>query len=118
MQLEEVKKAVNGSIQFERTPAVRLNGVATDSRQIKPGELFIALVGEKYDGHDFIENAAANGAGAVLASRDRFPETRDYPVPVITVDNTLKALQDLAHYHRKQFSIPVIAVTGSNGKTT
>lgn len=88
--------------------------VSTDSRKIGPGCLFIPLAGEKFDGHDFIGAAIANGASAVLTHR---PE-ETYPVPSILVEDTRQALLDLAGGYRDRFDCPVIGVTGSVGKTT
>jgi UDP-N-acetylmuramoyl-tripeptide--D-alanyl-D-alanine ligase len=82
-------------------------GVVTDSRQIEPGNLFIALKGEKFDGHDFLAQAKAIGA-VTLGQHDA-----DFIVP-----DSLKALGDLAAFHRNRFEVPVIAVTGSYGKTS
>ena len=97
-----------------------VNGVSTDTRTIKKGELFIPLVGEIFDGHYFVDEAIEKGASAVLIHREDakflpelFPE-----VAVIKVADTLKALQDLAAFQRSRFNIPIVAVTGSNGKTT
>jgi len=87
--------------------------VSTDSRTLAAGELFVALAGPSFDGHDFVAAAAARGAaGAVVA--------RPLPVavPQIVVDDTLRALQRAAEAWRRQFAIPVVAVAGSNGKTT
>lgn len=90
--------------------------ISTDTRAVKPGDLFIPLVGETFDGHDFIEQAVKNGAIGVITSRpnQKIPSH----VSVILVDDTLTALQDLARFHRQRFSIPIVAITGSNGKTT
>jgi UDP-N-acetylmuramoyl-tripeptide--D-alanyl-D-alanine ligase len=87
--------------------------VSTDSRTLARGELFVALAGPSFDGHDFVAAAAARGAaGAVVA--------RPLPVavPQIVVDDTLRALQRAGEAWRAQFAIPVVAVAGSNGKTT
>jgi len=87
--------------------------VSTDSRTLAPGELFIALAGPSFDGHDYVAAAAERGAaGAVVA--------RPLPlaIPQIVVDDTLRALQRAAEAWRTQFAIPVVAVAGSNGKTT
>lgn len=91
-----------------------ITGVCIDSRKVKPGNIFFALQGENYDGHDFIPNAVANGAVAVLCSRPASQVT----VPQIVVEDTLQALAKLASYHRQTIHCPVIALTGSNGKTT
>jgi UDP-N-acetylmuramoyl-tripeptide--D-alanyl-D-alanine ligase len=88
--------------------------VTTDSRDVKPGDLFIALQGETFDGHDFAQQAFTQGAVAVMAHKS----LPDFSGNLIQVSNTRRALTQLAAFWRRRFSIPVIAVTGSNGKTT
>ncbi len=92
--------------------------ISIDSRTIKEGELFLALKGRRYDGHDFLGEALGEGAmGAILSHRPRgFGQKAQ--ATIIQVSDTLKALQDIAHYYRKKFDLPIVAVTGSNGKTT
>ncbi|MGB0521751.1 MAG: UDP-N-acetylmuramoyl-tripeptide--D-alanyl-D-alanine ligase [Flammeovirgaceae bacterium] len=89
-------------------------GVSTDTRNLKGGELFIALKGPNFNGNQFAQKALDAGVSAVLV------DEADYVIDdrVVLVQDGLKALQDLAHHHRMQFNIPVIAITGSNGKTT
>lgn len=92
-----------------------LTGISTDSRQIKAGDLFIALRGEHFDAHDFLAAVAQEGkAAAVVACQ--VPD--GFPLPAILVPDTLIALGDIARMWRNKFSIPVIGVAGSNGKTT
>lgn len=91
---------------------LKCGSVCTDTRALKPGQLFVALKGENFDGNAFVEKALEAGAAAAIASAP-FADER-----VITVPDTLEALQHLAAYHRQQFSIPVIGLTGTNGKTT
>lgn len=95
----------------------KISGVSTDTRALKPGDLFIALRGERFDGHRFIEEAFDKGAVSVVAGRDA-DLARISNVPILLVDDTTKALGELANLHRRKFSIPVLAVGGSNGKTT
>lgn len=95
---------------------VRFDDVCTDSRTLKKGDLFIALRGERYDGHDFVGQAAAAGAVAALVDRRHVPAATDLPL-VVVADTTI-ALGELAAHWRRQFHIPLIAVVGSNGKTT
>lgn len=92
---------------------VRINGVSTDSRQLAQGDLYVALKGERFDGHMFLAEAIRAGAAAALLGRDI-----DTPLPYVRVPDTRLALGDLARFWRGQFSIPFIGVTGSNGKTT
>ncbi len=89
-------------------------GVITDSRIAAPGNVFFALNGENYDGHIFTEQALRDGCRLAVI------DNSDFAVPgkTILVDNVLASLQQLACHHRQQFEIPVVAVTGSNGKTT
>ena len=102
----------------------RITGVAIDSRLVEPGDLFVALPGDpgprfqtsarsNRDGHDFARHAVANGASAVLVHRPG-----DYGAPALVVNDTLDALWDLGRAARNRLSCPVVAVTGSSGKTT
>ena len=88
--------------------------ITTDTRNIKPGDVFVALRGENFDGHEFVTAAIAKGAIAAIVTQD-FASTG---LPVLQVKDTLQAYQQIAQWWRKQFSIPVIGVTGSVGKTT
>lgn len=92
---------------------VDYTGFSLDSRHIKPGQLFIAILGDQFDGHDFIELAKQRGAAAAMVERPMLSD-----LPLLQVLDTRKALGALAKYHRHQFSIPIIALTGSCGKTT
>lgn len=89
-------------------------GVSTNSKKIDKDNLFIALRGERFDAHDFLGDVVAQGAAAVVV--DRVPNKVN--VPALVVPDTRYALGQIAHYWRQKFSIPVIGVTGSNGKTT
>ncbi|MEX3954386.1 UDP-N-acetylmuramoyl-tripeptide--D-alanyl-D-alanine ligase [Trinickia sp. EG282A] len=97
----------NGAAAFER--------ICTDSRTAGPGDLFVALRGERFDAHDFLADVAARGVSAVLAAR--IPSS-DWNLPTIVASDTRAALADLARGWRRRFPIPLVAVTGSNGKTT
>ena len=96
--------------------AAKFAGVATDTRNLAAGALFVALSGERFDGHDFIEAAVRQGAAGIVASRE--PAGLPATVAVFLVSDTRLAYQDLARFHRCRFLMPVIAVTGSNGKTS
>lgn len=95
-------------------PDTAFEGVSTDSRKVGAGALFVALVGETFDAHDFLAQVAQQGAAAVVVSR--LPQ--GWTGPAIVVPDTLVALGRIAHAWRERFAIPVIGVTGSNGKTT
>jgi UDP-N-acetylmuramoyl-tripeptide--D-alanyl-D-alanine ligase len=91
--------------------------VCTDSRLVQPGDLFFALAGERFDAHQFLAGVAQRGASAIVAERCKtLPATGD--CPLVLVDNTRAALGRLGARYRRDFSLPVIAVGGSNGKTT
>ncbi|HSA68046.1 MAG TPA: UDP-N-acetylmuramoyl-tripeptide--D-alanyl-D-alanine ligase [Burkholderiales bacterium] len=90
-------------------------GLSTDSRSIRVGDLFVALRGERFDGHDFLKAAAAAGAAAAMVDAAYRGE---YPLPALVVGDTRRSLGDLARYWRARFAPTLIAITGSNGKTT
>jgi len=111
-QLSQVADAVGGRLIGADC---RIAGVSTDTRAVAPGQLFIALRGERFDAHDFLDQASNAGAAALLvADAGRVPAG----VSAVVVDDTRLALGRLAAAWRRQFSLPMIAVTGSNGKTT
>jgi UDP-N-acetylmuramoyl-tripeptide--D-alanyl-D-alanine ligase len=90
-------------------------GVSTDSRSVRAGDLFVALRGERYDGHEFLKSAATAKAAAAMVDRRYAGE---YPLPTLVVNDTRRALGDLARYWRSRFVPSLISITGSNGKTT
>lgn len=92
----------------------RFPSVQTDTRKIRPGDLFFALKGPNFNGNHFASQALDAGAAYAIIDEEKY-QSGD---KTILVDNVLQALQDLALYHRNQFDIPFIAITGSNGKTT
>ena len=91
-------------------------GIATDTRTLEGGEVFLALRGDNFDGHQFVAKAGDLGAIAAIVDRDWQEELPNFPL--LRVDDTLKAYQSIAAWWRDQFSIPIVAVTGSVGKTT
>lgn len=96
------------------TKPANFTGVSTNTKTIDPGNLFVALRGERFDAHDFIADVVARGAAAVIV--ERLPDGVD--VPALIVPDSRYALGEIAQWWRQQFSVPVIGVTGSNGKTT
>jgi UDP-N-acetylmuramoyl-tripeptide--D-alanyl-D-alanine ligase len=100
--------------------AILVEGYSIDSRTIAPGELFFAVKGERFDGHDFIAAAIERGAVAAVVSRARAASLSDLPVavPLLVADDPLTALQSLGTHVRRRWGKRVIAVTGSAGKTT
>ncbi len=112
--IEEIIKAVNGIINKNiDTTKIFIENISIDTRTIKEGDLFIAIAGENFDGHNFIENAFEKGAKACISEKNI--ETEGI---LIKVEDTKKALKDLAKYYRNLFKIPIVAITGSTGKTT
>ena len=91
------------------------NGISTDTRTLKKGDLFFALDGPNFNGNHFAKNALEKGASFVVVDKIN---SIDLSSKVFVVNNPLKTLQDLATFHRKKLNIPIIAITGSNGKTT
>ena len=115
IDLQAAAVAIEGFVSGE---SVTFSGVSTDSRSIASGELFIALRGDHFDGHDFIAAAKARGACAAMVDARGAETLVDAGLPLLVVENTRLALGALAAFWRRRFAIPVIAVTGSNGKTT
>jgi UDP-N-acetylmuramoyl-tripeptide--D-alanyl-D-alanine ligase len=110
MDLREVARAVNGRLRGE---PLRIEGVSTDSRSVAAGDLFVALKGDRFDGHEYLGEAQRRGAVAALTARPV-----DTPLPQVVADDTKLALGRLAAHWRARFALPLAALTGSNGKTT
>jgi UDP-N-acetylmuramoyl-tripeptide--D-alanyl-D-alanine ligase len=108
--LQDAARVVGGELIGEDRP---FGAVSTDSRTLKPGALFVALRGPNFDGTAFVQAAAAQGAIGALTER-----ATPAPVPQVVVPDALRALQELARNWRADFTLPVLAVAGSNGKTT
>jgi alanine racemase len=117
--LSEICDIIKGDIIGQTTDNIVISHVVYDTRKISysSASIFIALRGEKNDGHKYIADAIEKGIKAFLIDRSDI-STSQQGVQYIKVDDTLRALQTLAAHHRKQFSYPVIGITGSNGKTT
>jgi len=116
--LKQIIKITQGKLSGPYKPLV-FNGISTDSRTIKPGNLFIAISGKNFggslDGHDFVKDAIKKGAKAVIVSKNI---GKNFDVSIIKTKDTVKAYGAIAKEHRKKFNIPIVAITGSNGKTT
>jgi len=102
------------------SPAAMAHRVGTDSRHAQRGDLFVAVPGERFDGHDFLAEVAQKGVTAIIIERAKLSHATNLPadVGVIAVENTRAALGSFAARYRAEFDLPVIAVSGSNGKTT
>ncbi|MCX5871306.1 MAG: UDP-N-acetylmuramoyl-L-alanyl-D-glutamate--2,6-diaminopimelate ligase [Deltaproteobacteria bacterium] len=121
-RLESLKLATKGVLTSgPLVAAAELGAVVTDSRKMAVGDIFVALAGERFDGHDFLEQVVAAGAGCLVVGKDT-PQEMLPAIPCLLVDDTLRALGDLAAYRRqvmKTVSHPlVVGITGSCGKTT
>ncbi|MFB0527109.1 MAG: UDP-N-acetylmuramoyl-tripeptide--D-alanyl-D-alanine ligase [bacterium] len=114
LTIREVITAVRGEL-ICGSPQGKISGVSIDSRTIKKGEIFFALKGERFDGHDFLREAIDRGAKAAVVSKRKKFTTK---IAIINVAQTLTALQELAKFYRQKFNPVVVGVTGSNGKTT
>ncbi len=112
--LERVAAALGGDTHVLPRGTQELAGITTDSRATAAGQVFVALVGEKFDGHDYIAGAVEKGASAVVVSRD----VGEISIPVYKVPDTLVALGELARHWRRAWGGTVVMVAGSNGKTT
>lgn len=114
MTLGALAAAVGGRLR-RGDPEQRVDRVSTDTRTLTGGEVFVALKGARFDGHDHLGQAIAGGAAALVVERDPGGDTDR---PAVVVPDTLRALQDLARVNRERAGIPVVAVTGSTGKTS
>ncbi|MDD5617850.1 MAG: UDP-N-acetylmuramoyl-tripeptide--D-alanyl-D-alanine ligase, partial [Candidatus Omnitrophica bacterium] len=122
-KLKEVLKATGAKL-INKSKSDLSSGVSTDSRAIKKGDIFFALEGDSFDGHDFVKEAVKKGAKAIVISNDKKEVVKSLigrnkvSSNILKVKNTTIALGDLAKYYRTKNNIPLVAVTGSAGKTT
>lgn len=114
MTIYNIAKACKGRLCGDKGNSAEAACVVIDSRKMEKGGVFIATRGERVDGHDFIGQAAKEGALAIVCER----EPEDCGVPYILVEDSFQALKEIAEFYRKQLSIPVIGITGSVGKTS
>ncbi len=113
LQLDEISKAVGGTLDGPGN--VKVRGYSIDTRTLNPGELFFAVKGPRFDGHEFLKQAMEKKAAGVVVSRAMEPSAN---LGVVRVGSTLDALQDLARAVRRRWGQPIVGVTGSAGKTT
>ena len=114
----DMREAAQGAGGEARGANARFAAVSSDTRTIEAGALFVALRGERFDGHEYLVAARARGAVAAMVDRRAPGAGNDSPLPLLVVDDTRLGLGRLAAYWRRKFTLPLIAVTGSNGKTT
>ena len=124
--VNEISEGFRGAIEgaFHATESGVIGGFSIDSRTVRPSEVFVALRGPRFDGHDFIDPVFQRGASGAVVSRAAFQLRQKEWAPFyrhhffILVEDPLEALQSMAIWHRNRFRLPVVGVTGSNGKTT
>ena len=113
--VQDIVRATQGAL-VAGDLGIPVTGVSIDSRSLAVGEAFFAIHGHRLDGHAFLADAAARGAACLVV--DALPDDVPANVPLVLVEDTTQSLGRLAAFHRARFTIPVVAVTGSNGKTT
>ena len=113
MTMSEVIRAIGGKVLFGKPDGI--GGISIDSRNISQGDIFLAIKGERFDGHDFVADALKIASGAIVSVPPASPSADKC---IVHVHNTLKALHDLANYIRRKYDPLVIGITGTNGKTT
>ncbi|MCE7791299.1 UDP-N-acetylmuramoyl-tripeptide--D-alanyl-D-alanine ligase [Salipaludibacillus sp. CUR1] len=114
--LEDIAAWVNGEVSGQGAASLEIAGVSKDTRTIREGNLYIPIAGENFNGHAFVRDAAGKGAAGSLWQKDQPNPPAD--LPLILVEDTLQALQDLASSYLASLPAKVIGITGSNGKTT
>jgi UDP-N-acetylmuramoyl-tripeptide--D-alanyl-D-alanine ligase len=119
LTLGEIQQACSARFEGDGAQLTQRGaGLSTDSRRCQPGEIFVALRGEKFDGHQFVSQVLAAGALAAMVEESWFAAQKTPRGNFIVVDNTLQALQQIGHAIRRRWGKPIVAITGSNGKTT
>jgi len=114
LTIREILSAVNGRLAGD-IPEATVTSICTDSRKLESGALFVPIVGENFDGHDYLAEALEKGALCALTERE---STLSIAGPIIYVKSTRRALMDLAAHYRRKHNVKVVAITGSAGKTT
>ncbi len=117
IDIKTLAEAINGKI-IKGSGDTPFNSFKTDTRKIKVGDFLLALKGKQYNAHDFLEDCLSKEIQGWIINEGELSKLKDLPDCVITVEDTLKALHKLASFHRNKFTLPLISVTGSNGKTT
>lgn len=114
--LREVETMVEGYGLKKENADISIKGVCIDSRQIEAGQLFVPIIGERFNGHKFVKEAIKRGAVAAIWNKNE--PIPNIEIPIILVDDTLTAIQQLAKSYRQQLNVEIIGITGSNGKTS
>lgn len=111
-------KKISGSEFLNKELMQPISGISIDSRKLKEGDLFFAIKGENFDGHNFVDEVISKGASAVVIEKSQTEKFQSKKYPLVIVEDTVKALGELANIYRKKFDVKIIGLTGSNGKTT
>ena len=109
---------LKSAVLYDADKIIPVTRITIDSRDVPLGSLFVAIKGEKYDGHDFVVDAVNKGASVVLINIDKLGSFDKVSVPIVTVKDTTLALGELAAFWRKKLKTKIIGITGSAGKTT
>ncbi len=115
--LTDIKNLKN-SVVYNEKYFKTIRGISIDSRKVSKGELFFAIKGDNFDGHKFIKDVAKKGVTGIVISKKYLSKFKTLKTFIVTVDDTIESLGELANIYRRKFSLKVIAITGSNGKTT
>jgi UDP-N-acetylmuramoyl-tripeptide--D-alanyl-D-alanine ligase len=116
--LRDVLEGAQGTLHGEAPQDLMFGNVCHDSRQVVPGDLFIAIQGESFDGHNFVADAQRNGASGAIVAAERVDELSALGLPLVAVDETVAALQRLAAFWRTMYDVTVVGITGSMGKSS
>lgn len=114
--LRQIAEMIGADLPREAYRNTIVRGVSIDTRSVQDGNLFVPIIGDRFNGHSFVREALAGGAAAVLWDRKQLDPPQD--IPLVLVDDTVDALQSLAKAYRQQLAVKVIGITGSNGKTS
>jgi UDP-N-acetylmuramoyl-tripeptide--D-alanyl-D-alanine ligase len=121
LNISDLKYIKESTIVYPASAAdsnIPIRGISIDTRTIQPQEIFWAISGESFDGHWFVNEAEKKGAVAAVVEKRKSKQLPSMQIPIIQVKDTLESLQQFSNWHRSRFDIPIIAVTGTNGKTT
>lgn len=115
---KNLKNVQSVNFDYKKISNTYVHGVSIDSRSIKGGDIFWAIKGDNFDGHNYVPDSIKKGASAIVIETAFATKYNSLNIPVIVVEDTIKAMQKFASLHRNKFKIPVLAITGTNGKTT
>src|SRR4051812_16285751 len=119
LSLESVLAGTGAVVRGQLPDETTFASIERDARQAQPGDLYLAVRGERFDGHDFVADAAAHGAAATLVRREWADAHPEAPIPLLIVDDPVSALQQLAAWWRNRLNdLIVVGITGSVGKTS